>query len=57
MNLIETELPSLTTPPSPVEASRLAMIVNDDAGSLTPRDALGFIASRLAPTGIGYNPL
>ncbi|VVP76687.1 hypothetical protein PS918_01918 [Pseudomonas fluorescens] len=28
----------------------LAMIVNDDAGSLTPRGALRFIASLLAPT-------
>jgi len=29
----------------------LAMVVNDDAGNLAPRSALGFIASRLAPTG------
>jgi hypothetical protein len=29
----------------------LAMEVNDDAGSLTPRGALRFIASKLAPTG------
>jgi hypothetical protein len=29
----------------------LAMDVNDDAGYLTPRGALGFIASMLAPTG------
>jgi hypothetical protein len=28
----------------------LAMDVNDNAGSLTPRGALGFIASMLAPT-------
>ncbi|OMQ30641.1 hypothetical protein BKX96_28045 [Pseudomonas putida] len=28
------------------------MIVNDDAGNLTPRGALRFFASRLAPTGI-----
>ena len=31
----------------------LAMVVNDDAGNLTPRGALGFIASMLAPTGVG----
>jgi hypothetical protein len=30
----------------------LAMVVNDYAGNLTPRSALRFIASRLAPTGI-----
>ncbi|VVM86989.1 hypothetical protein PS659_02640 [Pseudomonas fluorescens] len=34
----------------PVGASLLAMVVNDDAGNLTPRGALRFIASRLAPT-------
>ncbi|PPK40005.1 hypothetical protein CD175_00765 [Pseudomonas laurylsulfatiphila] len=34
----------------PVGASLLAMEVNDDAGSLTPRGALRFFASRLAPT-------
>jgi hypothetical protein len=28
----------------------LAMVVNDNAGNLTPRSALGFIASMLAPT-------
>jgi len=28
----------------------LAMELNDDAGSLTPRVALRFFASRLAPT-------
>jgi len=28
----------------------LAMVVNDNAGSLTPRGALRFLASRLAPT-------
>jgi hypothetical protein len=27
------------------------MVVNDDAGNLTPRGVLRFIASRLAPTG------
>ena len=27
------------------------MVVNDYAGNLTPRGVLGFIASRLAPTG------
>jgi hypothetical protein len=31
----------------------VAMDVNDDVGNLTPRGALGFIASRLAPTGAG----
>jgi hypothetical protein len=30
----------------------LAMEVNDDAGNLTPRGALWFFASRLAPTRI-----
>src|SRR5689334_3191631 len=34
----------------PVGASLLAMEVNDDAGSLTPRGALRFFASKLAPT-------
>ncbi|SDT76894.1 hypothetical protein SAMN04490206_6272 [Pseudomonas umsongensis] len=29
----------------------LAIEANDNAGNLTPRDALRFIASRLAPTG------
>ncbi len=29
----------------------LAMVVNDDAGALTPNGALGSIASVLAPTG------
>ncbi len=29
----------------------LAMVVNDNAGSLAPRGVLGFIASKLAPTG------
>ena len=34
----------------------LAMVVNDDAANLTPRGALRFIASKLAPTGgIGRN--
>jgi hypothetical protein len=28
----------------------LAMVVNDNAGNLTPRGVLGFIASMLAPT-------
>jgi hypothetical protein len=27
------------------------MVVNDDAGNLTPRGVLRFIASKLAPTG------
>ncbi len=31
----------------------LAMEGNDDAGSLMPRSVLAFIASMLAPTGIG----
>jgi hypothetical protein len=34
---------------SPVGASMLAMVVNDSAGSLTPRGVLRFFASRLAP--------
>ncbi|AWY38694.1 hypothetical protein DKY63_01740 [Pseudomonas putida] len=38
-------------PPPPVGASLLAMVVNDNVGGLTPRGVLGFIASRLAPTG------
>ncbi|NWL17969.1 hypothetical protein DM828_01295 [Pseudomonas umsongensis] len=29
----------------------LAIVVNDDAGSLTPRGALRLFASMLAPTG------
>jgi hypothetical protein len=28
----------------------LAMVANDNAGNLTPRGVLGFIASLLAPT-------
>ncbi|CAI8853554.1 hypothetical protein EMIT0P218_280027 [Pseudomonas sp. IT-P218] len=32
----------------------LAMEVNDDAGSLTPRGALRFFASKLAPTWAHY---
>ncbi|AWY38445.1 hypothetical protein DKY63_00400 [Pseudomonas putida] len=36
----------------PVGAGLLAMVVNDNVGSLTPRGVLSFIASRLAPTGI-----
>jgi hypothetical protein len=35
---------------NPVGASLLAMVVNDDAGSLTPRGVLTPIASKLAPT-------
>ncbi|PMZ72190.1 hypothetical protein C1X65_21125 [Pseudomonas sp. FW305-70] len=39
---------------NPVGASSLAMVVNDNAGCRVPRGALGFIASKLAPTdGIG----
>ena len=38
---------------SPVGASLLAMIVNDNAEILRPRGALRFFASRLAPTGTG----
>jgi hypothetical protein len=30
----------------------LAMVVNDDAGSLAPRGAPRFFASMLAPTGL-----
>jgi hypothetical protein len=33
-----------------VGASMLAMVVNDNAGDLTPRSALGFFASLLALT-------
>ncbi len=36
-----------------VGASSLAMVVNDNAASLTPHGAFEFIASKLAPTGIG----
>ncbi|SDV12323.1 hypothetical protein SAMN05216558_3581 [Pseudomonas vancouverensis] len=36
---------------TPVGASMLAMVVNDDAGNLPPRSALRFIASELTPTG------
>ena len=35
---------------TPVGASLLAKIVNDNAGHLTPRGALRFFASKLAPT-------
>jgi hypothetical protein len=35
----------------------LAMVVNDDAGSLVPRGALWFIASILAPTDAGLIPV
>jgi len=28
------------------------MVVNDNAGGLTPRGVLGYIASKLAPTGV-----
>ena len=38
---------------NPVGASLLAMVVNDNAGWQVPRGALGFIASKLAPTEIG----
>jgi hypothetical protein len=40
----------------PVGASLLAMEVNDDAGSLTPRGALRFFASKLAPTEPAARP-
>ncbi|EPA94741.1 hypothetical protein PG5_47460 [Pseudomonas sp. G5(2012)] len=30
----------------------LAMVVNDNAGNLTPNGVLEFIASMLAPTGV-----
>ncbi len=42
---------------SPVGASLLAMVVNDHVGNLTPRGALRFIASMLAPTERGGNCL
>ena len=35
---------------APVGASLLAMVVNDNARNLAPRVALGFFASKLAPT-------
>ncbi|BFT63144.1 hypothetical protein PMm318_A39030 [Pseudomonas moorei] len=35
----------------PVGASLIAMVANDNAGSLMPRGGLQFIASKLAPTG------
>jgi len=35
----------------------LAKVVNDDTGNLTPSGALGFFASKLAPTvGVGHFP-
>ena len=37
-------------PRSPVGASLLAMVANDDTGPLTPRGFLRFFASKLAPT-------
>ncbi|AUO25087.1 hypothetical protein C0058_25075 [Pseudomonas sp. NC02] len=40
-----------------VGASLLAKVVNDDTGNLTPSGALGFFASKLAPTvGVGHFP-
>ncbi|MVW89061.1 hypothetical protein EI969_24520 [Pseudomonas sp. PB101] len=39
-----------------VGASLLAMDVNDNACDLGNRVALAFLASRLAPTGIGSGP-
>jgi hypothetical protein len=37
---------------STVGASLLAKVVNDDVGVLDERGALGFFASKLAPTGV-----
>ncbi|KAB0494469.1 hypothetical protein F7R06_29575 [Pseudomonas moorei] len=37
------------SPPTPAGASLLAMVVNDDAGGLTPRGVLRGIVSKLAP--------
>jgi hypothetical protein len=37
--------------PPLVGASLFAMVVNGNAGSLTPRAALSYIASKLAPAG------
>ncbi|MVV48282.1 outer membrane lipoprotein carrier protein LolA [Pseudomonas sp. PB120] len=37
-------------PRSPVGASSLAMVANNDTGHLTPRGVLRFFASKLAPT-------
>ncbi|OWP73692.1 hypothetical protein CEC48_00980 [Pseudomonas sp. K2I15] len=42
---------NLLTPPTPVGASLLAKVVNDDAGTLDERSAFKFFASKLAPTG------
>ena len=42
------------SPPTPVGASLLAMVVNDDAGGLTRRGVLRVIASWLAPTEGAY---
>ncbi|PPA05708.1 hypothetical protein C4E44_02465 [Pseudomonas sp. MWU12-2312b] len=36
---------------TPVGASLLAIMANDNAVSLIPRGVLGFIASELVPTG------
>ncbi|POF42184.1 hypothetical protein B0D71_12125 [Pseudomonas laurylsulfativorans] len=33
------------------------MVINDDAGNLTPHGALRFIASELAPTGDRFDPI
>jgi hypothetical protein len=44
----ESQLRDAAIPP--VGASLLAMVVNDNAGSLMPRGVLGLIASMLAPT-------
>ncbi|QHF41824.1 hypothetical protein PspS34_27475 [Pseudomonas sp. S34] len=47
MSRMKALYPTSTTP---VGASLLAMVVNDNAGYLTPRGVLGFIASKLAPS-------
>jgi len=39
---------------NPVGASLLAKIVNDNAGILDERVALGFFASKLAPAGDSF---
>jgi hypothetical protein len=38
----------------PVGASKLAMVVNENAGILNERDALKFLASIRASTGCSY---
>jgi hypothetical protein len=46
----QANMNSSTIPPSPVGASLLAMVVNDNAGHQGHRGVFEFIASKLAPT-------